>query len=397
MTPRYRTVALATTAVVLGLLLPVLVAELLLQFSPVLSGLYVAPVNASQPILRFEPAHRFTYSLGPRFELVVHGRTNNLGWVNDQDYDSTATSPLLAVIGDSYVEALMVPYHETLQGRLAADAGTTSRVYSFGASGAPLAHYLAVADHVRRTFHPTSVAVVVVGNDFDESLRRFKVAPGLWGFAEDSSGRLRLQREDYRPAGWKRLIRRSALIRYLFLNVKVDALIAGWRERRSVGGSALADSTTFAGNVRMTVDPGRLAASRRVVDEFLVRLPAASGVAPACIALVVDGVRPQLYEPSLRAAGDSSYFGRMRGYLMEHARARGFRVVDLEPAFIAEHDASHQRFEFPDDGHWTALGHAVAAAEMRRSGTFAALAAPACANAVRSGATAPVSATRGSS
>jgi hypothetical protein len=47
--------------------------------------------------------------------------------VNDQVCDSTATTPLLAVIGDSYVEALMVAYRETLQGRLAASTPRWTR------------------------------------------------------------------------------------------------------------------------------------------------------------------------------------------------------------------------------------------------------------------------------
>lgn len=364
---------MATVAVAIGLLIPLLMAEVVLQFTPVLSGLYTTPVNARHPIGQFEPNHQFTYSLGPRFELVVHGRTNNLGWVNDQDYDSTATTPLLAIIGDSYVEALMVPYRETLQGRLAAQVGPRARVYSFGASGAPLAHYLMEADYARRIFHPTSAAVVVVGNDFDESLRRYKVAPGLWGFAEDSAGHLQLQREDYQPVGWKRLIRKSALVRYLVLNVKVDAMIAGWRARRAAGSATKSDTAVFAGNVRAVADSTRLALSRRAVDEFLARLPSASGVAPACLALIVDGVRPQLYDPHAVAAGDASYFGQMRGYLMQRARAGGFQVVDMQPPFIAEHARTHQIFEYPEDGHWNGLGHGIAAAELQKTTAFTAL------------------------
>lgn len=372
MPQRFRTSVVATAAVAIGILLPLLLAELVLQLAPVLSGLYTTPVNASHPVGQFEPDHHFTYSIGPRFELVVHGRTNNLGWVNDQDYDSTATSPLLAVVGDSYVEALMVPYGETLQGHLAATLAPRARVYSFGASGAPLAHYLVLADYARRTFHPTTAAVVIVGNDFDESLRRYKVAPGLWGFAEDSAGQLRLQREDYQPSRWKRFVRKSALVRYLILNVKLDAMIAQWRAGRAAR-AAGADSPQFAGNVRAVADSARLAASRRAVDEFLVRLPAASGVAAACVALVVDGVRPQLYDSRTVAAGDSSYFGRMRAYLMDRARAGGFQVVDLQPPFIAAHARTHQIFEYANDGHWNGLGHGIAATAVESTRAVTAL------------------------
>ena len=268
----------------------------------------------------------------------------------------------------------MVPYSETLQGRLAAKVGPRARVYSFGASGAPLAHYLMEADYARRIFHPTSAAVVVVGNDFDESLRRYKVAPGLWGFADDSAGHLTLQREDYQPSAWKRLIRKSALVRYLVLNVKLDAMIAGWRARRAAGAAPAAGAPEFAGNVRAVADSTRLVESRRATDEFLARLPAASGVAPACLAIIVDGVRPQLYDPRTVAAGNASYFGQMREYLMQHARAAGFQVVDMQPPLIAEHERTHQIFEYPEDGHWNGLGHGIAAAETGKTSAFTALA-----------------------
>ncbi len=373
MARRFRTALLATVAVAVGLMLPLLLAEVALQFSPVLSGLYQEPVDAAHPIGHFEPGHDFTYSIGLRFETVVHGRTNNIGWVNDQDYDSTATSPLLAVIGDSYVEALMVPYRETLQGRLAALAGGAARVYSFGASGAPLSHYLMEADYARRTFHPTTAAVVVVGNDFDESLRKYKVAPGLWGFAGDSAGHFREQLEPYHTSTWKRLVRRSALVRYLILNVKLDAMVAGWRARRAAPAARGATPVVFAGNVRADADSVKLADSRRVVDEFLSRLPAASGVAPACVALVVDGVRPQLYDARRIVAGDSSYFGRMRVYLMQRARSGGFQVVDLQPAFVADYARSHRLFDFPEDGHWNVHGHEVAAVATAQTTAFTAL------------------------
>lgn len=354
-------------AAAIGLLLPLLLAEVVLRFLPVMSGLYATRTDAAHPLIHFEPNHRFTYSLGPTFSVAVRGRVNNAGWVNDQDYDSAATSPLLAVVGDSYVEALMVPYRETLQGRLATAAAGRGRVYSFGTSGAPLAHYLMIADHARAAYRPQGMVVVVVGNDFDESLRRYKVAPGLYGFAEDPGQRLVLERADYLPNRWKRLLRRSALVRYVHGNLNLGALRAALRP-----GPAAAPAS-FAGNVAAHADSARLADSRRVVDEFLRQLPGRSGLAPARVALVVDAVRPQLYDPRAIAAADSSYFGRMRQYLMTEARRAGYEVVDLQPLFLARYAREHQPFEFRNDGHWSGRGHEVAADAVRRGALFATL------------------------
>jgi hypothetical protein len=91
------------------------------------------------------------------------------------------------------------------------------------------------------------------------------------------------------------------------------------------------------------------------------------------VALVVDAVRPQIYDPAGLAAADSTYFGRMRQYLMAGAREHGFVVVDMQPRFVADYARNHRRFEFEADGHWNELGHAEAAAAVEASPVFAEL------------------------
>src|SRR5215203_4239747 len=108
-----RTRLLAVLSILIGLLTPLLIAEVVLRFLPVRTGLETMTVNERNPVLRFTPNREFTYSKGWNLSLVNRGRTNNYGFVNAQDYDTTAHAPLLAVIGDSYVEAVMVPFAET--------------------------------------------------------------------------------------------------------------------------------------------------------------------------------------------------------------------------------------------------------------------------------------------
>src|SRR3954451_6065435 len=118
-----------------------LAAEVVLRFMPVSTGLRSMPVTAAAPILHFMPNRPFVNSLGWTMHNVVLGRVNNAGFVNDQDYVRDGP-PLIAVVGDSFIEAQMVAYPETLQGRLAAALKDKFRVYSFAGSGAPLSEYL---------------------------------------------------------------------------------------------------------------------------------------------------------------------------------------------------------------------------------------------------------------
>lgn len=66
-----------------------------------------------------------------------------------------------------------------MHGRLARFAGARGRVYSFASSGSPLSQYLAYAELARDRFRPDALVVVVVGNDFDESLLEYNSAPGF--------------------------------------------------------------------------------------------------------------------------------------------------------------------------------------------------------------------------
>src|SRR6185369_13404953 len=95
-----------------------LAAELVLRVLPVSTGLRSMPVTAADPVLHFTPNRPFTNSLDWTMHNVVHGRVNNAGFVNDQDYVREGP-PLIAVIGDSFIEAQMVSYAQSLQGRLA--------------------------------------------------------------------------------------------------------------------------------------------------------------------------------------------------------------------------------------------------------------------------------------
>jgi hypothetical protein len=90
------------------------------------------PVTAADPVLHFTPNRPFTNSLGWNLHNVVRGRVNNAGFVNDQDYARDGP-PLIAVIGDSFIEAQMVPYAETCRGGSRPRSQDKFRVYSFAA------------------------------------------------------------------------------------------------------------------------------------------------------------------------------------------------------------------------------------------------------------------------
>jgi len=307
-------------------------------------------------IYRLLPDRQVVNSMGWSFANVVERRINNEGFFNDQDYDPSDPRPLLALIGDSYVEAKYLPFAESLAGRLLAAAGEEQRVYSFGISGAPLSQYLVWADLARRVYRPSAMVFLIIGNDFDESLARYRVYPGFHHYVAGPDGGLELVRFDFEVGPLRELVRRSALARYLFYNLQITS-----RLPQLEGLLGLAQSKSFVGNTAAEADPARLAESRRAVDAFLQALPAASGLPAERILFVVDGMRPELYDPGALAAASGSYFAQMREELMAKLARQGYRVADLQPSFLESYRTEGKRFEFAFDNHWNAHGHEIAA------------------------------------
>jgi len=338
------------------LVIPFLILEGAFRLLPVADPPYLLPVNAANPVARFEPNRDYVYGANWNFAIRSHKHSNNYGFNHYADYDPQAKTPLLAVIGDSFVEAHEVDAGKSAAELLHASRHGAGRVYSFGISGAPLSTYLAYADWARLNFRPDALAVVVIANDFDESLLKYKDEPRLYYFNDSGL----LVRVDYQLSPLKKLMRHSAFLRYLQHHMLLSHRLAAL-EKRLTGEVGPDYEQTMA---------QRMPDMRRAVDYFLAQLPERSGLEPAKIALILDADRPAIYSEAELARSEKGYFEQMRGYIGAQARRRGFEVIDLKPVFIARYKREGQRFEFPTDKHWNELGQRVVAQELERSSVF---------------------------
>lgn len=356
-------------AFAIGLLGTCVVAEIVLRFLPVSTPLRPRPVNAEHPVFQYEPDRSFVFSRDWNFAVANKGRINNDGFVNDRDYVEKDAHALLALIGDSFIEAAMVPYPETAQARLAQVLEGRARVYSFAASGAPLSQYLVWADYARQKYAPDALVISVVGNDFDESLASVSICPGQHHFVPNAKGELELRRFDFEPSAVGPLVYSSALVRYVNLNLKLatrcKALAHSLFGRENPDGGE-----AFVGNTWAKVTPERLAQSDQVIDAFLRLLPEKSGLPNTKILFLLDGMRPELYDEKALEAASSSYFATMRTHFIVKARTLGYEVIDLQAFFVDQYLRTGARFEFPTDYHWNGNGHAVVANAVQSSVVF---------------------------
>ena len=350
---------LAVTTVLVSIVGFLLLLELAMNLLPVASGLQSLPVSMENPILRYRPNRPYVFSHGAMLDNVNYGRVNNAGWVNDQDYVKSGL-PLIAIVGDSFIEAQMVPYEQTVQGRLSKALANTFRVYSFANSGAPLSQYLILARHAVDEYQAKAVVINVVINDFDESHVAYKSGPGFWLYVTDPKGQLRLQFFPHNPGGLWILARQSALARYIFINLKFDYIrfIAGFRDLfaflRPVAAQTIDRPMTAP-----DADERRMKISYEAIDAFFRDLPRLLKLPPERVLFTIDGFR----YPEAVATG--TYFDLMRKTFLTKAQALGYEAIDLDPLFFERYRRNGERFEFVNDPHWNGTGHAVTAAAVR--------------------------------
>jgi hypothetical protein len=362
-----------------SILVTLVFLEIVLRFLPVSSGLRIQSVNETSPYFHGEPNRAFVFSRDWNFSLVNRGRLNAQGYVNDHDYDPSATGPLLAMIGDSMIEALMVPFEDTVHGRLARQLEGRARVYSFAFSGAPLSQYLAWAKHAVESYNANALAIFVMSNDFDESIMRYARKPGFHQYDRtDPGGDWIWVRNDYAPIGWLDVINASSLLQYLYRNLRITSA-EGLKDALLTALTQVSDKKASKGRSEANgaIDDGseKLVESRQIVDRFLRDLVQMTELPPARILFVLDGPRGRIYRGLPRASG-KDYATEMLSYFMAAARAQGFEVIDMYAVFEADFAVHHRSFQFPTDGHWNSYAHGIVAKSVTSSTTLQSLGIP---------------------
>lgn len=364
--PAIKYIIYSIISICIGMLITFVFLEVVFRILPTSDSFNMLAVNDENPIARASPNRDINLSNGWNFRTAVRKHVNNFGFLNDQNYSEADTSLLLAVIGDSYVEAGQVENSKAMHGLLSGSTPHPKRIYSFGVPGAPLSQYLMEARYAVERFGADFLVIIVVGNDFDESLIKYKQAPEHHYFVEDDNGSYSLIRVDYMPSRLNRIAKHSAFLRYIFINLRLDRrMFGGWFSVRQADAPG-----NFVGNTSAYADEDRIIDSRKVVDEFLRRLSSETGISTERILIVVDGIRPQMYEADQLERTVNTYFWLMRNYLLSAAEAHCIETIDMQSAFLEDFTRRKVRFEDPADGHWNEVGHAIVAREIAATNVY---------------------------
>ena len=291
------------------------------------------------------------------FSHVNVKRVNNFGYLSAYDFDEKAarSDTRVAVIGDSYVEAMQVGDDKTFH-HLLQDTFPQMFFYAIGLSGAPLSQYLAYARFAERTLDPTHYVFVIIDNDFTAS---WLADSSTWRFHYfDQNEDMVLL--DYAPSFANRIMRESAFIRYLHLDLKLSHRI----------GRLLAEPETADAAVDTEPTPDRDSAQRKLalrsVTLFLERLRGIVQDKP--VLLVLDGDRNSIYRNRPGRDMDLAENAAFEHMIEEAAAYPSISVLDMQKAFNASWETDGNRFEFPYDWHWNPLGHRTVAEAIANSG-----------------------------
>ncbi len=300
--------------------------------------------------LHRKPNQTGTWVLGATGEVQGHYRFNNVGWNSIHDYSNSKPDSTLriAVIGDSFIEALQVDVDESypilleraLQANLPCAAYNQIEVYNFGFSGAPLSQYLNIMRYVAKEYRPDVYIINIYPvNDLDESLADYTPDAYVYfmTYRRNAQGGFEeVPPSPVTPSKLRRLMMNSALVRYVYGNLQISALYT----RLVRAESPILDLE------------GQLTALVRYIFGEYQRIAQENG---SRLLLVMDADRYTIYgdaAPSQRIALGSHITTQV-------SQQVGIDLIDLTDTFTQDFQEHGKRFEFSIDDHWNERGHAL--------------------------------------
>jgi hypothetical protein len=331
-----------------------LLLEGLIRVLPVTAGTYADVPRPDWPAHHMIPNSSYTMSTGWNLRNVHRGHINNYGYASPHDYQPGRAD--VAVFGDSYVEALMNDYPDTLTGSLNDYLQQKRTVLGFGMSGAEMPDYLGTAELVGREFSPEWGVIVITADDF---VHGFSASPGYFKWDASRSPPIRLVPELHR-SGLLRFSRTVGLMRYLRANLSFQpsAII---KLRR---GADHAAGTTRCSDDVLSKDDAAL------IEAYAKALPQALRVPAQRVILVFDSDRRSIYSrvpPGASAGGCRTRSILANERLATLAKAAGMHVIDTDPLFRRYFEAGLGPLDrSPLDAHWNPAAHRLVAQAVAR-------------------------------
>jgi hypothetical protein len=320
----------------------------------------LAATNAGE-VLRFSPSQEGTYRV--KNEISARFRINDRGWNSGHvsyKHSSDSSRSLIAIIGDSYVEALQVD-HTASVAEILEHQLTATDVYRFGLSGAPLSQYLFVYRREVEQFNPDHTIFLLVHNDFKESIvgsqtGLYTSSFAKWHLQRDGAiGQLQLPLS-YDPFSIATLIRSTNLYRYFVVRMRVNVSNLKRRVLKLLSSDTPPNSKHIANVDIFGLDDSLV---ENVATTFFEELELLAEETEGQFLVLMDGARG-LDGKKCKNGGDRT-IQHMNNIVSETAKKHGIKFIDLSEAFYHAQCKKGLALRFKIDGHWTESAHTIAA------------------------------------
>ncbi|MBK7338788.1 MAG: SGNH/GDSL hydrolase family protein [Saprospirales bacterium] len=292
------------------------------------------------------------YTMGKGAEMRGDWRINNHGWNAPNDYFQKKDKKLIAVIGDSFIEAMLIDIDKSYPFLLRDSLGSEYDVYAIAKSGAPLSEYLSYSRYANKYFNPDIFIFNVVHNDYDESIlelnpssgHRLTVNVGEEGVTEN----VPVANPDFSQFDWKkRTLKKSAIFRYLYSNLNITKAISMMMEKKKEGQG----DEQFNANVEVAKLLENKDAIDKAVGYILAKIKEENPGKK--IIFIMDAPREDIYKG--RLAESNVMF--LHDILKDHCQKNGFVYHDLTQPMQEDYLKNKTRFNPELDAHWDEYGH----------------------------------------
>lgn len=325
-------------------------------------------------VRRFAPqptglSHQDRYGLALHYPGITrylpqfgHAVSFNSAGMRDREHSLAKPEGVYRVLllGDSFMEALQVPFDSAFGARLEAELpevlGRKVEVVIAGVSGWGTDDELRYLTEYGMQYHPDLVLVAMtLHNDVSDNLRR------TW-HTIDSAGLVSRRRE---PIPWLEYqeLRAKAFLATRFQTYQL------WRRVRH-GGEIRQSGTALRSHVLQLLrvpEPGEIEDGWRLTAGLIAGMDSVVVRGGARLVLVFLPLRVQLsdsafaaYAAASGASVDSLRLGQPQARVEAIADSLGIPSIDLLPGFRAWDSAGRGALFLDWDGHWNAAGHLLA-------------------------------------
>ena len=273
--------------------------------------------------------------------------TNTLGFFSDFEYEDGFSGYI--VVGDSQVEAWQVPFSKTFHQVLGEKIN--EKVYNIGLSGAPLSQYHAYVKEICRRYNPEKIIILIIANDFKESLKFHRIRDGWFHYDEEEA----LAPTPYRINWIRKLANESALAQYLYFNLRAGNIYNNIFRNYSPKDKTEQRSEQFLTDRDLKLD-------KKAINIFFKTFKD-NCVLKRDIIFVLDANRGTSDNLGQNIYTNGAYKDNLN-YFKIVAKNNDYPVIDLHQTFLDSYKINSKRFETQYDSHWTEHAHFLAAIEI---------------------------------